>query len=107
MANLLRLIAFGRNVKNTKSERGVKKKKKILKGYSEKYRHKSNVTEGAAWQAEPLTTVQAQLIVERVELVLDILWTGAVLAGAEVQKDIDLEKTAQRRERTVRKKVEI
>lgn len=50
------------------------------------------MTEGAAWQAEPPTTVKAQLIVERVELVLDILGTGAVLAGAEVQKDIDLEK---------------
>lgn len=61
------------------------------------------MTEGAAWQAEPLTTVQAQLIVERVELVLDILGTGAVLAGAEVQKDIDLVKNAQRRERTVRR----
>lgn len=30
---------------------------------------------------------------EGVELVLDVLGTGAVLAGAEVQKDIDLGKT--------------
>lgn len=47
------------------------------------------VTKAARW-AEPLTTVQTQLVVERVELVLDVLGTGTVLAGAEVQEDIDL-----------------
>lgn len=62
----------------TTAERNEKKKKRR--------------TKVVAQQAGPLTTVQAQLIVERVELVLDVLRTGAVLAGAEVQKDIDLGK---------------
>lgn len=36
------------------------------------------------------TAVQSQLLMEGVELFLDLLWTGAVLPGAEVQQDVYL-----------------
>lgn len=37
------------------------------------------------------TTVQSQLFMEGVELLLDLLGTGAVLACAEIQQDVDLQ----------------
>lgn len=43
------------------------------------------------------TTVQAQFFMERVELILDLLWTGAVLTCTEIQQDVDLEIDRTRR----------
>ncbi len=37
------------------------------------------------------TTVQTQLLVEGVELILDLLGTGAVIPCAEIQQDVDLQ----------------
>ena len=44
------------------------------------------------------TTMQPQLVVELVELVLDVLGTGTVLARTEVQQHVDLQ-TQRRGER--------
>lgn len=38
------------------------------------------------------TTVQAQLFVEGIQFLLDLLRTGTVLSCTEIQQDVDLQK---------------
>lgn len=39
------------------------------------------------------TTMQAQLFVEGIEFLLDLLRTGTVVSCTEIQQDVDLEQT--------------
>lgn len=49
---------------------------------------------------EPLdsTTVQEQLFMEGNKFILDLRGTGAVVTGAEIQQDVDLQQTIKREE---------